>query len=52
MRIKDRGISCFRLPIHSYLAACDYVRAPLNGEPRYGLARKGRRYLRERGLHK
>jgi DNA-binding transcriptional ArsR family regulator len=31
----------------------DYVRAPLNGEkPHYGLARKGRRYLHERGLLK
>jgi hypothetical protein len=36
----------------NYLAACDYIHAPLNGEPRYGLAHKGRRYLRERGLHK
>lgn len=35
------------------LAAGGYVHAPLNGEePRHGLAHKGRRYLRERGLHK
>ena len=34
----------------NHLAQADYVHAPLNGEPRYGLAHKGRRYLRERGL--
>lgn len=34
----------------SYLARGGFVHAPLNGEPRYGLAHKGRRYLRERGL--
>lgn len=33
-----------------HLAERDYVVAPLNGEPRYGLAHKGRRYLRGRGL--
>jgi hypothetical protein len=34
------------------LAEGNYVHAPLNGEPHYGLARKGRRYLHERGLLK
>jgi hypothetical protein len=33
-----------------HLAERDYVVPPLNGEPRYGLAHKGRRYLRGRGL--
>jgi hypothetical protein len=36
----------------SYLAKGGFVHAPLNGEPRYGLAHKGRRYLRERGLQR
>lgn len=36
----------------NYLAKGGFVQAPLNGEPRYGLAHKGRRYLRERGLHR
>lgn len=35
----------------SYLAKGGFVHPPLNGEARYGLAHKGRRYLRERGLH-
>jgi len=35
------------------LAEGDYIHAPLNGsESHYGLARKGRRYLSERGLLK
>ena len=33
-----------------HLAERDYVVPPPNGEPRYGLAHKGRRYLRGRGL--
>jgi hypothetical protein len=33
-----------------HLAARDYVVPPVNGEVRYGLAHKGRRYLRGRGL--
>lgn len=33
-----------------HLATRDYVVPPVNGEPRYGLAHKGRRYLRGRGL--
>jgi hypothetical protein len=36
----------------NYLAQGGFVHAPLNGAPRYGLAHKGRRYLRERGLHR
>jgi hypothetical protein len=36
----------------NYLVAGDFVHAPLGGEPRHSLAHKGRRYLRERGLHK
>lgn len=35
------------------LARDDYIHAPLNGaEIRYGIAHKGKRYLRERGLLK
>jgi hypothetical protein len=34
-----------------FLAAQGFVRAPQAGEPHYGLEHKGRRYLRERGLH-
>ena len=33
-----------------HLAERDYVVPPVNGEPHYGLAHKGRRYLRGRGL--
>jgi hypothetical protein len=36
----------------NYLVAGEFVHAPLDGEPRHRLALKGRRYLRERGLHK
>ena len=36
----------------NYLVAGEFVHAPLAGEPRHSLALKGRRYLRERGLHK
>jgi len=35
----------------NYLVAGNFVHAPLSGEPRHSLAHKGRRYLRERGLH-
>ncbi len=35
-----------------HLGAGGYVHLPSNGEPHYALAPKGKRYLRERGLHK
>jgi hypothetical protein len=35
----------------NYLVAGHFVHAPVNGEQRHSLAHKGRRYLRERGLH-
>jgi hypothetical protein len=33
-----------------FLLAYDFIARPVNGEPRYGVNPKGRRYLRERGL--
>ncbi len=34
----------------AFLAREQYVVPPLNGEPRFGITHKGRRYLRVRGL--
>lgn len=36
----------------NHLVQGDYVHPPRDSEPRHSLAVKGRRYLRERGLHK
>lgn len=36
----------------NYLAKGGFVHASPGAGPRYGLAHKGRRYLRERGLHR
>jgi len=36
----------------NYLVAGHFVHAPVSGEPRHRLAHRGRRYLRERGLHR
>jgi hypothetical protein len=36
----------------NYLVAGEFVHAPFGDEPRHSVSPKGRRYLRERGLHK